>query len=107
MQSASTGATPHPSFTNPTKKRSVPAKGSASKKQKASASPKSSPVSLATVLITFPLATGLLKEFVRDLEGIFRHVAAVNLKAWKRVYPWVNQHLFYDPVEDPDVYLGH
>ncbi|KAE9014935.1 hypothetical protein PR003_g13509 [Phytophthora rubi] len=82
MQSASTGATPHPSFTNPTKKRSVPAKGSASKKQKASASPKSSPLSLATVLITFPLATGLLKEFVRDLEGIFRHVAAVNLKAW-------------------------
>ncbi|KAE9066226.1 hypothetical protein PF010_g27889 [Phytophthora fragariae] len=42
MQSASTGATPHPSFTSPSKKRSVPAKqakGSASKKQKASVSP--------------------------------------------------------------------
>ncbi|KAE9065590.1 hypothetical protein PF010_g28138, partial [Phytophthora fragariae] len=47
MQSASTGATPHPSFTSPSKKRSVPAKqakGSAAKKQKASASPTSSPV---------------------------------------------------------------
>ncbi|KAE9158399.1 hypothetical protein PF005_g32467 [Phytophthora fragariae] len=40
MQSASTGATPHPSFTSPSKKRSVPAKQA--KKQKASASPKSS-----------------------------------------------------------------
>ncbi|KAE8903078.1 hypothetical protein PF003_g13030 [Phytophthora fragariae] len=110
MQSASTGATPHPSFTSPSKKRSVPAKqakGSAAKKQKASASPKSSPEAPGTALITFPLALGLPKEFVRDLEGIFRHVAAVNLKAWQRAYPWVNQHLFYDPVEDPDVYLGH
>ncbi|KAE9355839.1 hypothetical protein PF008_g3880 [Phytophthora fragariae] len=110
MQSASTGATPHPSFTSPSKKRSVPAKqakGSASKKQKASVSPKSSPVAPGTALITFPLALGLPKEFVRDLEGIFRHVAAVNLKAWQRAYPWVNQHWFYDPVEDPDVYLGH
>ncbi|KAE8959948.1 hypothetical protein PR001_g30545, partial [Phytophthora rubi] len=83
------------------------AKGSAAKKQIASASPKSSPVAPGTALITFPLALGLPKEFVRDLEGIFRHVAAVNLKAWQRAYPWVNQHLFYDPVEDPDVYLGH
>ncbi|KAE9346606.1 hypothetical protein PR003_g7349 [Phytophthora rubi] len=90
MQSASTGATPHPSFTSPSKKRSVPAKqakGSASKKQKASASPKSSPVAPGTALITFPLALGLPKEFVRDLEGIFRHVVAVNLKAWQRAYP--------------------
>ncbi|KAE9339108.1 hypothetical protein PF008_g11732 [Phytophthora fragariae] len=109
-QSVNTGATPHPSFTSTSKKRPVPAKqakGSAAQKHKASASPKSSPVASGTALITFPLALGLPKEFVRDLEGIFCHVAAVNLKAWQRAYPWVNQHLFYDPVEDPDVYLDH
>ncbi|KAE9118714.1 hypothetical protein PF010_g8116 [Phytophthora fragariae] len=50
---------------------------------------------------------GLPKKFVRDLEGIFRHVAVINLKAWQRAYPWVNQHLFYDLVEDPDVYQDH
>ncbi|KAE9188219.1 hypothetical protein PF005_g20143 [Phytophthora fragariae] len=109
-QSASTGATPHPLFTSPARKRSVPtkpAKGSTSKKQTASVSPKTNPVASGTPLITFPLAMGLPEEFVRDLEGIFRHVAAVNLNVWQRAYPWANQHLFYDPVEDPDVYLGH
>ncbi|KAE9084714.1 hypothetical protein PF007_g21412 [Phytophthora fragariae] len=81
-QSASTGATPHPLFTSPARKRSVPtkpAKGSTSKKQTASVSPKTNPVASGTPLITFPLAMGLPEEFVRDLEGIFRHVAAVNL----------------------------
>ncbi|KAE8966013.1 hypothetical protein PR003_g30235 [Phytophthora rubi] len=82
-------------------------RGSASKKQKVSASTKSNPVALGTPHITFPLATGLPKKFVRDLEGIFRHVAVINLKAWQRAYPWVNQHLFYDLVEDPDVYQDH
>ncbi|KAE9017798.1 hypothetical protein PR001_g14301 [Phytophthora rubi] len=65
LQSASTSATPHPSSTSPAKKRPVPAKptkDSASKKQKASASPNSNPVALGTPLITFPLATGLPKE---------------------------------------------
>ncbi|KAE9008876.1 hypothetical protein PF011_g10530 [Phytophthora fragariae] len=65
-QSVNTGATPHPSFTSTSKKRPVPAKqakGSAAKKHKASASPKSSPVASGTALITFPLALGLPKEF--------------------------------------------
>ncbi|KAE9277615.1 hypothetical protein PF008_g28811 [Phytophthora fragariae] len=74
MQSASAGATPHPSFTSPSKKRSVPAKqakGSAAKKQKASASPTSSPVAPGTALITFPFGPGS-PEGVRTRPG--RHL---------------------------------
>ncbi|KAE9225352.1 hypothetical protein PF005_g5541 [Phytophthora fragariae] len=55
------------------------AKGSSSKKQRTTSSPASSPAALGTPLITFPLATGLPKEFVRDLENIYRHVVAVKL----------------------------
>ncbi|KAE8901852.1 hypothetical protein PF003_g13963 [Phytophthora fragariae] len=75
-------ASPRLSFTWPAKMRPAAdksAKGSSSKKQRTTSSPASSPAALGTPLITFPLATGLPKEFVRDLENIYRHVVAVKL----------------------------
>ncbi|KAE8985865.1 hypothetical protein PR001_g22766 [Phytophthora rubi] len=66
----------------------------------------SNPVALGTPLITFPFTTGLPKEFVRVWKALPPR-GSCHLKAWQRAYPWVNQHLFYDPVEDPDVYLGY
>ncbi|KAE9236280.1 hypothetical protein PF002_g11281 [Phytophthora fragariae] len=54
-----------------------------------------------------PVSSPAALEFVRDLESVYRHVAAEKLKPWQQAYPWEGEHLFYDPEEYPDIYLAH
>ncbi|KAE9277797.1 hypothetical protein PF008_g28770, partial [Phytophthora fragariae] len=106
MQSASTGATPHPSFTSPSKKRSVPAKQA--KKQKASASPKSSPVAPGTALITFPLALGLPKEFEfkPDFSPLMDDDGKPTALSWATAVDDSNTKYHPDPDEEAEAELA-
>ncbi|KAE9025020.1 hypothetical protein PF011_g3243 [Phytophthora fragariae] len=121
-QSSTVGALPHPSFTSDAvpKKRAAaaaPANASKAKKQRAStgSAKKSKPSSSSSTetptpsppQLDFDLAPDTPVDVRRAIETIYVKASAAQRAPYQLVFPWEDQHAWYDPEEYTGVHAAH